>query len=110
MNHEHHRPGGAVTTEYVRALDAFRHHCPIEACPWHHDEPTGGPRRYVVERGPDGALDIDGAINRDIAERAQQREAIVRAHAETHTAAEWAAEVQRLQRALAVAEQEGWRP
>ncbi|MFI1580033.1 hypothetical protein [Embleya sp. NPDC020630] len=100
-----------MTVEYVRGLDVFRHHCPIDVCPWHHDEPTGGgPRRFAVDRRPDGTLDIGGAINRDVAERAQRREAIVEAHAETHTAMEWVTEVRRLRRALAVAEQESWRP
>ncbi|MFE5332931.1 hypothetical protein ACFRCG_41765 [Embleya sp. NPDC056575] len=63
-----------------------RYSCPLD-CGWHHDAPA------VADLG------VLADVERCAAE-----------HLATHTTAQWAAEVGRLKRKLALAEQEGWRP
>ncbi|MEU0940120.1 hypothetical protein [Embleya sp. NPDC005971] len=73
---------GRITTE----ARSTQYSCPIDSCGWRHDTPSVA----------------DPDILADTEQRAAQ-------HLEAHTTAEWAAEVKRLRRVLAVAEQEGWR-
>jgi hypothetical protein len=81
-------------SEYIPTLGVIRYRCPLDACPWVHDDPTYGPSRLVVDRNPTtGELDISGAINKQIAERDQKIENIMREHLATHAVDEWAKQI-----------------
>lgn len=80
----------ARSAEYVKASNAVRYLCPIDACDFVHDDPTCGPVRLLVDVDPaTGELDIAAAINRNITERDLKIAQVMRGHLETHTVNEW---------------------
>lgn len=78
----------AHRAEYLSHGQTTRHHCPIESCPWFHDEPIN-----VTLVIPLWSTDPVGEAVR---ERDRRVDAVITAHCATHTAEQWAHEIARL--------------
>lgn len=86
-------------TKWFPGADVVRHYCPIETCPWFHDEPQqpGVVSIPVV----DGRCDVDAMVG----ERVRRVDDKVKAHAGTHTTEQWAAEIGRMRHVIDMWEQ-----
>lgn len=95
-----------IGVEYVPSVDAMRHHCPIDACPWSYDESLGGPNLLHIEPGQTVAQ----AVNDRIAGRNHAVGAAMTAHAEKHPMSDWASEVRRLHDVIRRMEHDAYQP